>query len=75
MNLFEMLEGSLSKEELWFEEFDSSSQRTFENHKHEGEKEKARFLSCFGVLNTEEDTSIYRKRAQYNWREGASLVK
>src|SRR3954470_19502715 len=42
MDPLEMLECLLSKEELWFEENDSSCQRTLKNHKHEREKEKAR---------------------------------
>src|SRR3954464_11133819 len=50
MNLLKVLENLLSKEELWFEEFDSSCQRTFENHKHEGEKEKARDIVALVCL-------------------------
>src|SRR4051812_29753366 len=40
MNPFEMLECLLSKDKLWFEENDSSCQRTLKNHKHEKRKRK-----------------------------------
>src|SRR3954464_1077228 len=40
MNPLEMLECLLSKDKLWFEENDSSCQRTLKNHKHEKRKRK-----------------------------------
>src|SRR4051812_17204224 len=61
MNPLDLFESLLSKEEPWFEESESSCQRTFEKYKHEGDKEKARILCCLGVLNIEEGTSIYRQ--------------
>src|SRR3954464_4745811 len=64
MTSLEMLECLLSKEELWFEENDSSCQRTLKNHKHERERERegeSKELSCFCVSNTEECTCSYRQ--------------
>jgi hypothetical protein len=40
MTSLEMLECLLSKDELWFEENDSSCQRTLKNNKHEKRKRK-----------------------------------
>src|SRR4051812_9861385 len=68
MNLLKMLECLLSKEKLWFEEIDSSCQRTFENYKQEGEMEKARNCGFFGVPITEVSTSTYRQMVQSSLR-------
>src|SRR3954471_10495250 len=48
VNSLEMLECLLSKDKLWFEENDSSFQRTLKNHKHEKRKRKQgiRLLWC-----------------------------
>jgi hypothetical protein len=40
MTSLEMLECSLPKDELWFEENDSSCQRTLKNNEHEKRKRK-----------------------------------
>src|SRR4051812_5921311 len=67
MNLLEILECLLSKEELWFEENDSSCQRTLKKHKHEGEKDKARNIVALVCLILRNALVFIGKWMQSNW--------
>src|SRR3954468_8917619 len=65
MTSLEMLECLLSKAELWFEENDSSCQRTLKNNKHEKRKRKQGIWLLWCFFLNEKEPSIYRQMIQY----------